>query len=234
METIKFTLLPDLVLIELFSYFTSVELLHSFWPLTTRLDTLLFECNVIRHVDWLKLSDYQQDMTRDRLLSVASLTTDCFSIAEPLLKRKTLRRLSLVNVFPSTVMNYVWTDWRHGLDGLREINFIAVNTLKPSTSDLGRTGIFLAYLIGYVDTLQIVRLPPCYTLDSFEMPPISIADVQCCKYDRTKLSFLHSPELPEWIRFEDHSKRALSSQATLGTNYAPQLANRSILGRIQN
>lgn len=181
METIKFALLPDLVLIELFSYFTSVELLHSFWPLSTRLDNLLFECNVIRHVDWLKLSDQQRDMTRDRLLSVASLTTDCLSIAEPLLKRKTLRRLSLINILPWMVTDFTQTDRHHALDGLREINFVSINTSTPSTLDLIRISVFLAYLIGYVDTLQTVRLPPCYTLNSFAMPPIAIAGVQCCK-----------------------------------------------------
>jgi hypothetical protein len=177
METINFALLPDLVLIELFSYFTSVELLHSFWALNTRVDSILFESNVIRHVDWSTLSDHHRDVTRNRLFTVASLTTDCLSIATPLLQRKTLRRLSLVNVSPGKLMDYIWTDWRHGLDGLQEIIFITTNSVEPSVSNLDRTGIMLAYLIGYVPNLHSVHFPPRYSVDNFGVPPSALYNI---------------------------------------------------------
>ena len=187
METRNFALLPDLVLIELFSCFTSVELLHSFWSLTSRLDHLLFDCNVIRHVDWLNLSDHYRDVTRDRLFSVASLATDCLSIAEPLLERKTLRRLSLVDVLPRKLMEYSRRDRLNALNGLQEINFTVTNSSIPSKSDSNGIGLLLAYCIGYVPTLHTVHLPPSYRVDNFGMPPVTVGNIQCCKYYQSKL-----------------------------------------------
>lgn len=88
MKMTKFERLPDLVLIELFSYFSCCELLNSFLHVNNHFDNILFQSGVIRHINWIKLSNYHRNLINDRLFLLNSLTTDCLNIATLFTKKK--------------------------------------------------------------------------------------------------------------------------------------------------
>jgi hypothetical protein len=182
MEATTFDTLPDLVLLELFSYFSCLELLHSFSSVNIRINTVLFEPGVIRHVDWHQLSAYHRNIIENRLVSVASITTDSLIFAERFLKLRNLRRLCLVNTAPGDLMKFVWTDWRFALDGVNEIRFITTNSAEDTFIDVEILPVLVFYLIGYVPTLHTLHLPSSYIITSFMCPPITIANLHTCKY----------------------------------------------------
>ncbi len=81
MNITKFETLADLVFIELFSYFSCSELLNSFLHVNNRLDNILFQSGIIRHINWIELSNYHRNLINDRLFLLNSLATNRLNIA---------------------------------------------------------------------------------------------------------------------------------------------------------